>query len=64
MYDESQQAVLFTSNPPGEGDITEIHYAALAEWRVVFVLSMQDALNEIDLKIFLNHVCLDDDAVV
>ena len=31
VYDESQQAVLFTSNPPGEGDITEIHYAALAE---------------------------------
>lgn len=31
VYDETQQAVLFTSNPPGEGDITEIHYAAMAE---------------------------------
>ena len=30
-YDEAQQAVVFDSNPPGEGDMTEIHYAAMAE---------------------------------
>ena len=31
VYDPDQQAVIFTSNPPGEGDITEIHYSAMAE---------------------------------
>ncbi len=30
-YDEAQQAVVFDSNPPGEGDSIEITYAALAE---------------------------------
>ena len=30
-YDETEQAVVFDSNPPGEGDSIEIVYAALAE---------------------------------
>ena len=30
-YDDAQQAVVFDSNPPGEGDSIEIVYAALAE---------------------------------
>ena len=30
-YDAAQQAVIFDSNPPGEGDITEINYSAMAE---------------------------------
>lgn len=30
-YDEAQQAVFFDSNPPGEGDSIEIHYAGMAE---------------------------------
>jgi hypothetical protein len=30
-YDDAQQAVVFDSNPPGEGDTIEISYAALAE---------------------------------
>ena len=39
-YDADQQAVIFDSNPPGEGDITEIHYSALAKVRVRFVLGI------------------------
>ena len=31
VYDETEQAVVFESNPPGEGDSIEIVYAALAE---------------------------------
>ena len=30
-YDAAQQAVFFDTNPPGEGDTIEIHYAAMAE---------------------------------
>lgn len=30
-YDEAQQAVIFDSNPPGEGDTIQIIYSALAE---------------------------------
>ena len=30
-YDDVQQAVIFDTNPPGEGDSIEIVYAALAE---------------------------------